>query len=486
MSDVMLTTPLDHIEGIVAEARAAFTSGRTRPVEWRVATLQRLRTLLTTHEPALLDALARDLGKPGIEAFVTEVGFTVLEIDHALAHLHTWMKPERVTTPVTLQPATSHIVREPLGVVAVIAPWNYPVQLLLAPVVAAVAAGNAVVAKPSELAPASAETIHRLLAELDDPAIVVVEGGVAETTELLRQRFDHIIYTGNGRVARIVMHAAAEHLTPVTLELGGKSPTIVTRHAKLDVAARRIAWGKFVNAGQTCIAPDYVLVERAVHDELVALMVAAVRDMYGDDPRTSADYGRIVSDPHFHRLEKLLGDGTLACGGVADADARYIAPTILTGVTPDAAVMAEEIFGPILPVLAVDDVDEAIGFVNGHDKPLALYVFSEERTEVERVLAGTSSGGVTVNGTLMHVANAHLPFGGVGPSGTGAYHGRAGFDAFSHKRSVLSRSTRLDPPLFYPPYTEARQKLLRKGFVLPDPRELPARVSAAVRRRRAR
>lgn len=405
MSDVMITTPLDRIDGIVSATRATFASGRTRPEAWRTVTLRRLRELLVQHEPALLAALALDLGKPGIEAWTTEIGFTIAEIDHALAHLSSWMKPERVATPVTLQPASSHIVPEPLGVVAVIAPWNYPVQLLLAPIVAAVAAGNAVVAKPSELAPASAEALARLLAELADPAVTVVEGGVAETTELLRQRFDHIIYTGNGRVARVVMRAAAEHLTPVTLELGGKSPTIVSRHARLDVTARRIVWGKFVNAGQTCIAPDYVLVERPVHDELVAAMVAAVGELYGVDPAASPDYGRIVSAPQFHRIEKLLHEGRAVCGGTADPDTRYIAPTILTGITRAHAVMAEEIFGPVLPVLAVDSLDEAIAFVNADDKPLALYAFSEQRHETDRIVAGTSSGGVTVNGTLMHVAN---------------------------------------------------------------------------------
>lgn len=478
-------TPVDAVAGIVAGARAAVTAGRTTPMAWRRATLRRLRELTVRHEPAVMAALAADLGKARLEAWTTEVGFCLTEIDQALDHLDSWAKPERVTTPVALQPGSSHVVREPLGLVCVIAPWNYPFQLLVAPVIAAVAAGNGVVAKPSELAPATAAAMAAMLAELDDPAIVTVLGGVTETTELLAQRFDHVFYTGNGRVARVVMRAAAEHLTPVTLELGGKSPAIVSRHAKLEVAARRIAFGKFTNAGQTCVAPDHVLVERPVHDQLVRLLVAAVREMYGDDPRQSPDYGRIVNPHHAERLARMLDDGaTVAVGGVVDAEARYVAPTVLTGVSLDSAAMAEEIFGPILPVIAVDSLDEATAVVNRGDKPLALYVFSEDEGEVDRVVGATSSGGVTVNGTLFHVANPHLPFGGVGPSGTGAYHGRWGFETFSHRRAVHTRGTRLDPALLYPPFTASKEKLVRRGFGMPDPRDVPARLVSRWRHRR--
>ena len=377
---------------------------------------------------------------------------------------------------------------EPLGVACVIAPWNYPVQLLAVPMVAAIAAGNAVVAKPSELAPHSAAVLAELIEALGDPAVAVINGGVAETTELLTHRFDHILYTGNSRVARIVMRAAAEHLTPVTLELGGKSPAIVSRHADVAVAARRIAWGKFVNAGQTCIAPDYVLVERPVHDELVAAIGAQIEAFYGADPKASADYARIVNAPHFHRLEKLLDSGTVAHGGISDPDSRYLAPTVLTGVAADDPVMGEEIFGPILPVIAVDSLDEAVAFVaersRAGDKPLALYSFSSVDDENDAVVAGTTSGGVCVNGTLMHISNPHLPFGGVGESGTGAYHGRFGFDTFSHQRAVHTRSTRVDPDLLYPPYTDRKRSLVRKGMSLPDPRDLGVRLRGALRRRR--
>ncbi len=475
-------TPIESIPALVADARAAFDRGRTKPLPWRHATLTKLRTLMIEREGKLLDALADDFAKPRTEAWLSELGFTVADIDHTLANLALWARPEKVATPVAFKPGRSEIHRDPLGVVCIIAPWNYPVQLLLVPMVAAIAAGNAVVVKPSELAPVTSGELTSLLQALDDPAIAVVEGGVAETTALLAERFDHILYTGNSRVARIVMRAAAEHLTPVTLELGGKSPAIVSRKANIDVAARRIAWGKFLNSGQTCIAPDYVLVERPVHDRLVAAIGAQITEFYGADPQQSPDFARIVNDVHFQRVEKMLHAGTVAVGGTTDADTRYIAPTVLTGVTRDDPAMGEEIFGPVLPVIAVDSLDEAIEFVNADDKPLALYSFSEDDGENERVLAGATSGGACVNGTLMHISNPHLPFGGVGESGMGAYHGRFGFETFSHQRSVMTRSTRLDPPISYPPYTAKKEKLLRRGLGMPDPRDVVAKVRSKLRR----
>jgi aldehyde dehydrogenase (NAD+) len=475
-----ITTPLAEVAPRVADARAAYESGTTTPYAWRVATLERLRTLLVEREERLLDALAADFGKPRAEAWLTEIGFTVNDINHTLAHLPLWMRPEKVATPVAFKPGKSFIVHEPVGVTCVIAPWNYPVQLLLVPMIAAIAAGNAVVAKPSELAPHTAAELVSLIGALDERAVTAVQGGVAETTELLEQRFDHILYTGNSRVARIVMRAAVEHLTPVTLELGGKSPAIVSRNANIEVAAKRIAWGKFVNAGQTCIAPDYVLVERSVHDQLVAALGTSIESFYGSDPQASADYTRIVNEPHFHRLEKLLHCGTVAVGGQSDADTRYIAPTVLTGITKDDPVMAEEIFGPVLPIIAVDSLAEAVQFVNDSsaqgDKPLALYTFSESDDENDMVLAGATSGGACVNGTLLHISNPALPFGGVGESGMGAYHGKFGFLTFSHERSVHTRSTRIDPSLMYPPYTAKKERVLRKGMVLPDPRDVAAKA----------
>jgi aldehyde dehydrogenase (NAD+) len=475
-------TPLSSIADVVATARQAYAAGFTRPREWRVATLQRLRAFVVANESALLTALEADFGKPRFEAWGTEIGFIVSDIDHTLAHLDGWMAPTKVPTPLAFQPGSSKIVAEPLGVACVIAPWNYPVQLLLLPMIAAIAAGNAVVGKPSELTPAAADAVQAIIGQLNDPAVGLVLGGVAETTELLTHRFDHILYTGNGRVGRVVMRAAAEHLTPVTLELGGKSPAIVSRNANLKVAARRIAWGKFMNAGQTCIAPDYVLVEQPVHDEFVRLLGESITEFYGADPQVSADLARIVNEPHFHRLEKLLHCGTVAVGGQSDVDTRYIAPTVLTGITRADPVMDEEIFGPILPVLSVDSINEAIEFVNADEKPLALYTFSDDSDENDTVLARATSGGACVNGTILHISNPSLPFGGVGESGTGAYHGKFGFDTFSHHRGVHTRSTRLDPALMYPPYTAKKEKLVRKGMAMSDPRDLTAKLRNRLRR----
>lgn len=475
-------TVLPSVAAVVARARAAFDAGVTRPREWRVDTLRRLRASIVAHERRLLAALATDLAKPAAEAWMSEIGFTLADIDFTLAHLDSWMTPERVATPALLQPAVSRIHPQPVGVVAIIAPWNYPVQLTLAPLTAAIAAGCAAVVKPSEIASATSGAIAALIADLAEPAIGCIEGGVPETTALLEERFDHLFYTGNGTVGRIVMTAAARHLTPVTLELGGKSPAIVSRHAKIDLTARRLAWGKFLNAGQTCIAPDYVLVEAPVHDELVAALAAAIGDFYGPDPSTSPDYARIVDDRHFARLSALLASGTVAVGGRTDAASRYIEPTVLTDVPLDAAVMGEEIFGPILPVISVASLDEAIAIVEGGPRPLALYSFSEQAADNERVLAGTTSGGACVNGTLMQISNPHLPFGGVGDSGIGAYHGRAGFDTFSHRRAVLERSTRLDPAMTYPPYTEANERLVRRGLLMSDPRDVAASWWSRARR----
>jgi aldehyde dehydrogenase (NAD+) len=328
---------------------------------------------------------------------------------------------------------------------------------------AAISAGNTVVGKPSELAPNVAVALGRLVDEhLADDAVGIVEGGVAETTALLTARFDHIFYTGNGRVGRVVMEAAAKHLTPVTLELGGKSPAVVAADADIEVAARRIAWGKFLNAGQTCIAPDHVLVDAGVADAFCDALTANVRQFYGDDPRASGDYARIVNDRHLRRLESYLADGDVVLGGSVDHADRYLAPTVLRNVTPGSPVLTEEIFGPILPIVEVDDAGDAIARINAGDKPLALYVFTRSRATAERVVSATSSGGVCVNHVVLHVTVPELPFGGVGASGMGAYHGRAGFETFSHRRSVLTKPTWADPKLLYPPFSDRARRLIRR------------------------
>jgi aldehyde dehydrogenase (NAD+) len=451
---------------LVARLRATYASGRTRPQSWRSAQLERLRALLVDNETELATALHADLGKSPTEAYLTEVGFTIGEIDEASKHLSSWMKPQRVATPLTSKPGKAFVHREPLGVVLVIAPWNYPLQLLLAPVLAALAAGNCVVAKPSELAPATSAAIARLLPRyLDTDAVAVVEGGVTETTGLLAERWDHIFYTGNGSVGRVVMRAAAEHLTPVTLELGGKSPVIVAADADVAVAARRVAFGKFLNAGQTCIAPDHVFVAEKVHAAFTAGLAEAVREFYGADPAKAKDYGRIINDRHFARLAKLYDGGGYAStivGGQRDEATRYFAPTVVDDVAADAPLMGEEIFGPILPVIPVPDVDAAMARINAGDKPLALYAFTRDDATAQHILQGTSSGGMLINHTLLHLTIPELPFGGVGESGMGGYHGKNGFDTFSHHRSVLQKPAGMDVKLMYPPYSKIKDALLRR------------------------
>ena len=464
----MSPTPITEIPALVQQVRDGFTDGLLRTRERRETQLRALRRFLVDNEDELVDALRSDLGKPPIEAYTTEIGFTIGEIDHTLDHLEEWMAPQKVKVPLTLRPGSARIEPQPLGTALVIAPWNYPLQLVLAPLVAAVSAGNTVVLKPSEVAPATAALLHQRLRDFVDPRIVaVVTGGVDETTALLEERFDHVFYTGNGNVGRVVMRAAAEHLTPVTLELGGKSPAIVTAPTDVTVAARRIAWGKFVNAGQTCVAPDYVLVDRQLEDDFIAALGTAIVSSYGSDPAASPDYARIVNERHHDRLTALLdGDGyeAVAHGGQHDRSRRYIAPTVLRGVTPGATVMQEEIFGPILPVLAVDGPDAAIEFVNAREKPLALYAFTDDEGVQQRIVDRTSAGGITINHTLLHLAVNDLPFGGVGPSGMGAYHGKAGFDVFTHHKPVLTKRLKPDPALMYPPYGRWKQRVLRRAL----------------------
>ncbi|WP_327666026.1 MULTISPECIES: aldehyde dehydrogenase family protein [unclassified Streptomyces] len=426
---------------VVSRLRATFHSGRTKPVAWRTTQLQRLRELLTTHGQDIAAALHADLGKSSTEAFRTEIDFTVREIDHTLDHLDAWLHPEPAPVPPHLgDDATAWTQYDPLGVALVIAPWNYPVQLLLTPLLGALAAGNAVVAKPSELAPATSTVLARLLPQyLDTDAVAVVEGAIPETTALLAERFDHIFYTGNGAVGRIVMRAAAEHLTPVALELGGKSPAFVDRGTDLDVVADRLVRGKFLNAGQTCVAPDYVLTDPETARALEPALIRAVEAVFGADPKTSTEFGRIINERHFDRLSALLDSGRTVTGGDSDRTVKYIAPTVLTDVDPKSPVMAEEIFGPILPIVTTTDLGAAIDFINDRDKPLALYVFTDSDTTRQRLAAETSSGGLGFGLPLAHLTVSDLPFGGVGESGMGSYHGRYSIETFSHRKAVLEK-----------------------------------------------
>ncbi|MFJ1590024.1 aldehyde dehydrogenase family protein [Kitasatospora albolonga] len=458
----------------VSGARRLFDSGATRPLAARVGRLRALRALLTENEPAFEAALWSDLHKSGGEAQLTEIGVTLAEINHTLRHLRRWARPRRGPVPASLRPARARLVSEPLGVVLVIAPWNYPVQLLLDPLAGVLAAGNTAVLKPSELAPATSALVARLVPRyFPDGAVRVVEGGVPETTELLAQRFDHIVFTGSGTVGRVVMRAAAEHLTPVTLELGGKSPVWFDDDARLRQAARRIAWAKFTNAGQTCVAPDYVMTTPDRVPALVDALKDAVADLWGADPRTGRDYGRIVNERQFDRLVGLLEGADVVVGGDHDRAERYIAPTVVLvpsggerpAVGPDAAhpVLREEIFGPVLPVVAVESAEEAVRVVNGWDKPLALYVFSSSARTRRLFEQHTSSGAVAHGAGLVHVAATGLPFGGVGASGMGAYHGVHSWRAFSHLKPVLRKPLAPDTlRLVQPPFTGLGLRLVKR------------------------
>lgn len=445
--------------------RATFESGRTRSLAWRKEQIAGLRRMMEEGDAEFTAALRQDLGRPSMEAFAADIGHTKAELRHIAKHMERWAAPTKVRLPATVAPAKGWVQPEPYGVALIISPWNYPIQLLVEPMAAALAAGNCVLAKPSELAPACSAVLARLLTKhLDNDAVVVVEGGVEETTALLAERWDHIFFTGSTAVGRVIAEAAAKHLTPTVLELGGKSPTYVHASADLDVTARRIAWGKFLNAGQTCIAPDYVLADASIQDALVDKLTAQIGAFYGTDPKSSSSFGRVVNDRHLGRLRGLLerGAGTVVTGGTIDDATRYVAPTVTVDPSPDSPIMQEEIFGPILPVLRVEGPADAIAFIGARAKPLALYVFAADQTVIDQVVDGTSSGGVCINHTLMHLLPANLPFGGVGDSGMGAYHGKAGFDAFSHHKSVLRKPIKPDLKLLYPPYRPSIERLVRK------------------------
>jgi len=448
--------------GLAARQRGFFRTDATRDIPFRKRQLRLLKDLLVRNEADILAALKRDLGRPPAEAYTSEIGIVLTEIDTALKRLDRWARPKRVRTPLLLQPGKSRIVPEPFGSALIIGTWNYPLQLVLAPAVAALAAGNCAVLKPSELPPATSAVIARMIGEAFDPDLLaVIEGGIEPTQALLKQEFDYVFFTGGTRVGKIVMAAAAEHLAPVTLELGGKNPCIAAADADTKTAARRIAWGKFFNAGQTCIAPDFILVEKSAEAAFLDAMKAAIAEFYGADPAASPDYARIVNEHHFDRLAGLLGRGRVVAGGGTDRAARYIAPTVIGDVTWDDPVMADEIFGPILPVVAYDDLDAELAALRSRPKPLALYVFTADPKRAGKVLHAVSSGGAAVNDVFAQMLNSELPFGGVGASGMGAYHGRAGFDTFSHHRAVVRRATWPDVKLKYPPYRTSLSVLKR-------------------------
>ncbi|CAL2235111.1 unnamed protein product [Prunus armeniaca] len=449
------------------ELRATFASAKTRSYQWRESQLKSLLKLITSNELAIVDALRSDLSKPELESQVYEISMLKGSCKLALKALRNWMKPEKAKTSLTTFPSSAEIVSEPLGVILIISAWNYPFLLSLDPVVGAIAAGNAVVLKPSELAPATSSLLAKLVGEyMDSSSIRVVEGAVAETSALLDQKWDKICYTGNGRVGRIVMASAAKHLTPVLLELGGKSPVVVDSGINLQVATRRIIVGKWgCNNGQACISPDYIVTTKDFAPKLVDSLKRELENFYGKNPLESKDLSRIVNSNHFARLTKLLDEdkvsGKIVLGGERDKTNLRIAPTILLDVSRDSLIMNEEIFGPLLPILTVDRVEESFDLINSGTKPLAAYLFTNNKKLKEHFVRTVSAGGLVVNDTTIHLAVPSLPFGGVGESGMGAYHGKFSFDAFSHKKAVVYRGFAGDASVRYPPYTKGKLRLLK-------------------------
>lgn len=456
----MEETSRNSIENLLKEHREFFSTHTTKNVEFRIANLKKFKAAILQYEKEISDALWIDLHKSYEEAYITEISIVLQEIDNHIKHLKQWAKPKRVKTPLFLLPSSSKIIYEPLGVALIIAPWNYPFQLLMNSVVGAISAGCCALLKPSPDAPKIAKVMETLVQNtFDSNYISLVQGGRKVNEILFELRFDIIFFTGSPTVGKVVMKAAAEYLTPVVLELGGKSPCIVDANANIDIAAKRIAWGKTINAGQTCIAPDYLFVHHTVKDELLTKIEAHIVKMYGSNIKESKHFARIVNPQAFERLQKLMTKGTIKYGGEVDPSEKYIAPTIIDDVKPEFPIMQEEIFGPILPILTFDDINEVISYINSNEKPLAFYYFGKN-DKAKEILAKTTSGGGCINDTLMHITNHNLPFGGVGNSGMGKYHGYTSFLSFSNQRTIVNTPTWLDIPLKYAPFKNF--KLLKK------------------------
>jgi len=456
----MIDTAEILIIDLLAKQRVSFLTGHTKEIGFRLKQLCKLKQAIFKYREKIENALWEDLHKSPEECYLTEISLVASEIDNHLKHLKKWSRPQRVSTPIYMQPSTSKIIYEPLGVALIVAPWNYPFQLLINALVGAISAGCCSILKPSPDAPNTARVIEEIIVEnFSSHYIAVVQGGRKTNTILFSQRFDIIFFTGSPKVGKVVMQAAAVNLTPVVLELGGKSPCIVDANANIDVAAKRIAWGKLINAGQTCIAPDYLFAHKSIKDELLNKIASNIQLMYGNDIKQSRFYPRIVNEQAFNRLSNLLKQGKIHSGGEIDAQELFISPTIIDNVEPHFLIMQEEIFGPILPVMTFEYIDEAINYVNKNEKPLAFYYFGKNK-EAKEVLAKTTSGGACVNDTIMHVASHNLPFGGVGNSGMGKYHGKESFSSFSNKRSVVTTPTWIDLPFKYSPFKYF--KLLKK------------------------
>lgn len=439
---------------IAADLKKLYLQRGALPVALRVERLKRLKKAIQEKEEAIHEALMTDFQKPKFESYLTEVGFILDEIGHVLKHLEGWAKPRKVKTPINLFPATSYIYPEAYGVVLIISPWNYPFQLCLSPFIGAIAAGNRVVLKPSEYAAQTSTIVKEIMESVfSEDEVFVVEGGVEETQTLLKQQYDYIFFTGSTPVGKIIMKAAAEHLTPVTLELGGKSPLIIEESANLDLAAKRTAWGKFMNAGQTCVAPDYVLIPKKLQDEFIGKLQKHLASFYQGNFKTSPDYPRVINEKHFDRLISLVDTEKVAIGGESSREEKFIAPTVLKDVSWTDKIMEDEIFGPLLPIIPYEDLNEVVQKIVERPKPLAFYLFTENQKMKDDILNKIPFGGGCVNETILHLANPYLPFGGVGASGMGGYHGVKSFETFTHFKSVLAQNTKVDNPLRYPPYS---------------------------------
>lgn len=451
---------MENYHALVSNQKKFFRTGKTKDIDYRISALQRLRDGIKRNEHKFIDALKIDLNKSEFEAYSTEIGVILEEIRFTLRHIRSWASPQRVKTPLTLFGSSSYIYSEPYGVALIIAPWNYPFQLLIAPLIGAIAAGNCAVLKPSELTPRTSEALEQLIRELyPEEYIAVVQGGVETSQALLQEKYDTIFFTGGVSVGKIVMEASAKHLTPITLELGGKSPCIVHEDAKIKLAAKRIAWGKFLNAGQTCVAPDYVYLHHNIRDKFLKELKEAIRELYGECPINNLNYTHIVSQKHFDRLNTFLNEGKISIGGESDKANLVIEPTVLTDITWEDTIMQEEIFGPILPILEYSHISDVINGIHNHPNPLALYLFTESSIVEQKVLKSISFGGGCINDTIYHLVSPYLPFGGVGNSGIGAYHGKGSFDTFSHKKSILKQTTRFDIPLRYPNVKNGLKKI---------------------------
>lgn len=448
---------------LVRAQHAFFKTNKTKSISWRLAKLRALKASIRAHEDDILAALEADLSKSAYESYVTEIGLIMSELNDAIRNVRRWARPQHVSTALTNFLATSKILHEPYGVVLIMAPWNYPFLLTVDPIIGAVAAGNCFIAKPSDYSPATSAIIKTIVDEVFEPENgATVLGGREANTALLEQKYDYIFFTGSTTVGRIVMDAAAKNVTPLSLELGGKSPCIIDETANIELAAKRVTWGKYLNAGQTCVAPDYVYVHRAVKDKFVAAVKRYITQFYGENPLKSADLVSIVNQKHFDRLRGLVENETPVCGGAADAVSLKIEPSVYEGITWESPLMSEEIFGPFMPILTYESLDDVIAQVKAHNRPLALYVFTTNKEVEERVLSEVSFGGGCVNDTVVHLASTSLPFGGVGASGMGNYHGKYSFETFSHQKSILKKSNLIDVPLRYAPYDKRWMWIIKK------------------------